>query len=98
MTPRAELAGKLRRTAPWLALVMLGGWMIVENVVLLVVLGARLNWTPALTTAQGLLKIVEVLALTVGPRLLGGALVAVAAMLLLFAASGRNRVKEARHA
>lgn len=98
MAPKHDSTSRARRVSAWIGLATLLGWLLVQNTVLLIVMGSRLDWGPVAARVVGLGRIVEVVFHTVGPQLIGGALLAIGIVSAAAMLTARLGQREARHA
>lgn len=98
MAPKSNPGGPARRLYVWIGLAVLLGWLLVQNTVLLLVMGSRLEWSKVAAQAAAIWRAVEVVTQTVGPQLIGGALLAVGIVSAAALVVARVGQREARHA
>jgi len=98
MAPKQDTTNRTRRLTAWFGLAVLLGWLLVQNTVLLVVMGSRLDWGPVTARVVGMWRVVEVLMQTVGPQLIGGTLLAMGIVSAAAMLTARLGQREARHA
>lgn len=98
MAPKQNTTSRTRRVSAWIGLAVLVGWLLVQNTVLLIVMGSRLDWGPVAVRVAGMWRAIEVVLLTVGPQLIGGMLLAIGVVSAAALLTARLGQREARHA
>jgi hypothetical protein len=98
MAPKSRPASPARRLYVWIGLALLVGWLLVQNTVLLLVMSSRLEWSKMATHTTTVWRAVEVVMQTVGPQLIGGALLAIGIVSAAALVVARVGQREARHA